>query len=69
MFQGSAYSKTSALSGPPWPRGYRLRRLTQRSQVQILGPPVERHRDLYTPIYACRLQWALIRCGKHVHAD
>ena len=32
-------------------------------------PPVERHRDLYTPIYACRLQWAIIRCGKHVHAD
>ena len=29
--------------------------------------PSEINRDPYT-LYACRLQWATIRCGKHVHA-
>ena len=25
--------------------------------------------ETYIPLNACRLQWATIRCGKHVHAD
>ena len=53
-----------------WPGGYRLRTVPQRFQVQIPDkPPVTLL--LQRPIYldcACRLQWATIRCGKHVHA-
>ena len=58
---------------PPWPNEYRLRLrswVTQTSRVRIPGTPVTPL--LQRPIYpdcACRLQWAAIRCGKHVHAD
>ena len=62
------YLKIVGLTGPRWPGGYRLRTAPQRSRVRIPGAPVERHRDPYIP-HACRLQWATIRCGKHVHAD
>ena len=63
------YLTTIDFNGPRWPGGYRLPTVPQKFRVQIPDkPPVASL--LQRPIYpncACRLQWATIRCGKHVH--
>ena len=53
-------------NGPEWSRGYRSWTVPQRSRVRVPCPPVEKQRPIYLDC-ACRLQWATIRCGKHVH--
>ena len=50
LAQGYIIPISSISTGPAWPRGYRLRAVPQRSRVRDPGPPVERHRDLYTRI-------------------
>merc|ERR1712071_541512 len=57
------------MGGPAWLRGYHLRTVPQRSRVQVPGTHLLKDTETYIPDCACRLQWAIIRCGKHVHAD
>ena len=36
-------------NGPRWPRGYRLRRLTQTSRVRVPGAPVSKDTETHIP--------------------